>query len=73
MANQEEKNKVPLFDGNNYHSWKFRMEILLDELNLLSLVEQPLKFEVVPGTSGTAPEAQLRNNKLKQDDKTCKR
>jgi hypothetical protein len=34
----EERFKVPLFDGNNYENWKFRMECFLDEKDLLTLV-----------------------------------
>lgn len=73
MANSEDKYKVPLFDDNNYHSWKFRMEILLDEQDLLNYVQQPLKLENVPSTETEVPEINRRNNQIIKDDKACKR
>lgn len=36
-----EKYKIPLFDGSNFGNWKFRMETLLNELELLEFVRQP--------------------------------
>lgn len=38
---QEEKYKIPLFDGSNFNNWKFRMETLLDELDLSDLIRRP--------------------------------
>jgi hypothetical protein len=34
---EEEKYRIPLFDGNNYPDWKFRMTVYLDELYLYLL------------------------------------
>jgi hypothetical protein len=39
---EEEKYRIPLFDGNNYLDWKFSMTVHLDELDLLSYTETPL-------------------------------
>jgi hypothetical protein len=36
----EVKYRVPLFDGKNYGNWKFRMQNLLGELELLNSVER---------------------------------
>ncbi|KAJ3628643.1 hypothetical protein MTP99_015939 [Tenebrio molitor] len=36
----DDKNRVPLFDGTNFSNWKFRMEALLDEKDLLELVTE---------------------------------
>ena len=36
---EEDRYKIPLFDGMNFSNWKFRMETLLDEWDLLSVVE----------------------------------
>jgi len=39
---EEDKYKVPLFNGKNFSNWKFRMEVLLEERELLDFVtEQP--------------------------------
>ncbi|KAK9743562.1 hypothetical protein QE152_g8491 [Popillia japonica] len=35
----EEKYKIPLFDGSNYNNWKYRMEILLEELELKEFIQ----------------------------------
>lgn len=72
--NEHEKYKIPLFDGSNYENWKFRMECLLDEKELLQLImERPLYDEAV--SSETANERALReqrNSRLKVKDKKCK-
>ena len=41
MADNE-KYKVPLFDGTNYSNWKFRMQVLLEEHDLFGFVEKSL-------------------------------
>jgi hypothetical protein len=41
----EERFKVPLFDGNNYENWKFRMECFFDEKGLLTLVKSEPVYE----------------------------
>lgn len=50
MADEVElKYRIPLFDGTNFGNWKFRMETLLLELDLLNLAKEPyvemVKFE----------------------------
>lgn len=38
----DDKFKVPLFNGKNFSNWKFRMEVLLEEQELLNFVtEEP--------------------------------
>jgi hypothetical protein len=39
---EEEIYGIPLFDGNNYPDWKFRMNVYLDELDLGKHMETPL-------------------------------
>lgn len=36
---EDESYKVPLFDGTNFSNWKLRMEVLLDEYDLLKYVD----------------------------------
>jgi transposase InsO family protein len=72
-SNEEERFKVPLFDGSNYHTWKFRMEILLDELDLLDFVKQPLVGLLEQETGVEAAATRSRNNEKKHNDKVCKR
>jgi hypothetical protein len=43
----DDKNRVPLFDGTNFSNWKFRMEALLDEKDLLELVTELYSAKVV--------------------------
>ena len=40
MAEEIQKYRIPLFDGTNYSNWKFRMETLLNEADLLKYVEE---------------------------------
>lgn len=46
MASEVEKYRIPLFDGTNFSNWKFRIETLLNEMDLSSYVEEPY-FEKV--------------------------
>jgi hypothetical protein len=39
---EEEKYRIPLFDGNNYPDWKFWMTVYLDEFDFLKHIETPL-------------------------------
>jgi len=36
---EEDKHQVPLFDGSNYNNWKFRMKMLLEEIDLKAHVD----------------------------------
>jgi hypothetical protein len=42
MVSEEEKFRVPVFDGTNYSNWKFQIETLLDEKELLEYIQKPL-------------------------------
>ncbi|KAK9738940.1 Zinc knuckle [Popillia japonica] len=71
----EERTKIPLFDGSNFNNWKFRMEILLEELELLELIDEPytqkVKFLETDTTDVKASkEADLE--KLKKRDRKCR-
>jgi hypothetical protein len=70
----EERFKVPLFDGNNYENWKFRMECFQDENDLLTLVKSEPVYEE-PAKGGNAQQLaarQQRNDALRKKDKRCK-
>jgi hypothetical protein len=75
---EEEKYRIPLFDGNNYPDWKFRMMIYLDELDLLRHIETPLNelLEEYPepkdGDSTAVTAVQTARNGLIRNDKRCK-
>lgn len=43
MAEDHEKYRVPLFDTSNFNNWKFRIETLLTELDLISYIEKSYK------------------------------
>ena len=36
---ETEKYRIPLFDGINFDNWKFRIETLLNEMDLLEFLE----------------------------------
>ena len=38
---EAKKYRIPLFDGSNFGNWKFGIEMLLIELELLELTERP--------------------------------
>jgi hypothetical protein len=39
---EEDRYKLPLFDGMNYGDWRFRMEIFLDEKRILTHISRSL-------------------------------
>ena len=49
----DEKYKVPLFDGSNYSNWKFCMQILLEEHDLFDLVGTELNTLIAELPTGT--------------------
>ena len=63
----DEKYKVPLFDGSNYSNWKFRMQILLEKHDPFDLIElNTLIAELSTGTKA------VRAPVLKKNNKKCK-
>jgi hypothetical protein len=71
----DDKNRVPLFDGTNFSNWKFRMEALLDEKDLLELVTELYSAKVViqeGDTEQVKKEKRDRLVELRKNDKKCK-
>ena len=67
--------KIPLFDGSNFNNWKFRVEILLEELEFMDLIDMPYTEKVKFLETDTAKvratkEAELNNWKKK--DRKCR-
>ncbi|KAF2889053.1 hypothetical protein ILUMI_17120 [Ignelater luminosus] len=76
MMTEEEKYRIPLFDGTNFSNWKFRMEVLLEEMDLAQFLEGPytdmVKFDEKK-KGETAEEKTEREKKLVQlEKKKCK-
>jgi len=68
---EEDKHRVPLFDGSNYNNWKFRMEVLLEEIGLKAHVDsRVLDDEIRQGETTEAYEQRMAN--LKKKDTKCK-
>jgi hypothetical protein len=63
--------KVPLFDGTNFDSWKFRVEAVLDARDLLECVQRELALCTAdPGSSQeTIAAIEKKNAALKKCDK----
>ena len=75
MAADEDRYKVPLFDGTNYSNWKFRMETLLEERDLMEYVKKSVNSMITIAVNDTADirarkEAQLLA--LRKEDRKCK-
>lgn len=68
MNNKQESNQtgIPLFDGSNYNNWIFRLEILLDERNLLEHITGDLE-DIIPTSKDDA-----EKEKARVEDKKCK-
>jgi hypothetical protein len=75
---EEETYRIPLFDGTHYPDWKFRMEVYLDELDLVAHIENPLRDLLaeheIPETM--TPDERMPIEKTRQEiiknDKNCK-
>ncbi|KAG8235932.1 hypothetical protein J437_LFUL015997 [Ladona fulva] len=74
---EEERYRLPLFDGKNYNDWKFRMEIYLDEKEVLEYIENPLssllhRHEECEDNATTKKRKEEAILKIKRDNKKCK-
>lgn len=65
----DEKYKVPLFDGSNYSNWKFRMQILLEEHDLVDLVDKELNTLIIELSAATAA---VQAPLFRKNDRKCK-
>ena len=75
MADEVEKYRIPLFDGTNFNNWKFRMQTLLEEMDLYKYVEEPYTNKVEFLESDTAEqhtEKERRLAQLEKRDRKCK-
>ncbi|KYM93681.1 Copia protein [Cyphomyrmex costatus] len=69
-----EKYKVPLFDGTNFDNWKFRIETLLTEFDLIQYIEKSYKDMVEILDSDTAQQLAVKEVLLvkhKKKDRKC--
>lgn len=67
--------KIPLFDVSNFNNWKFRMEILLEELEFLDLIHMPYTDKVEFLEADTAAVTDTKEallNEWKKRDRKCK-
>lgn len=77
MTTREDKYRIPLFEGNNFDDWKFRMEVYLEDLDLLDFAEVKFsdKDEVKLSENETA-ETREQKEKLfenwRKRDRKCK-
>lgn len=75
MADEVEKYRIPLFDGTNFNNWKFRMQTLLEKMDLYKYVEEPYTNKVEFLESDTAEqrtEKERRLAQLEKRDRKCK-
>lgn len=72
MIEEVEKYQIPLFDGTNFSNWKFRMETLLNEMDLMGYVEKPY-IEMVDIPESKNATEQRRRAKQIEDFSKCDR
>jgi hypothetical protein len=78
-SREEDRYKPPLFDGTNYGDCSFRMEIFLDEKEILTHMSRPLaelqeEFRLTGNENQEMRSAkQKKLDKLSTDDKKCKK
>lgn len=68
---EEDKHRVPLFEGTNYNNWKFRMEVLLEEISLKEHIESQVLDDAMKDDE-TAETYRLRMTNLRKKDTKCK-
>src|SRR5436190_19322004 len=69
------KYKIPLFDGSNWNNWKYRMEILLEEYDLLEHLEENLVTKIVIEDTDSAKvktEKEKNIQELLKNQRKCK-
>jgi hypothetical protein len=74
----EEKYRRPLFDGKNYDDWKFRMEVFLDEKDVLVHVQESLGEVMRPheiletDTPAVKRTKEEKRKQLEKENKKCR-
>jgi len=63
----DEKYKISLFDGTNYSNWKFRMQVLLEEHDLIDFINKSLDIH-----TGDLPAETAQAITLQKKDRRCK-
>ena len=75
MSDEPERYKIPLFDGNNFDNWKFRMETLLNEMDLMPYIEEDYNEMVIIEETDADEERQQKEREAKthsKNDRKCK-
>lgn len=75
MVEETEKYRIPLFDGTNFDNWKFRIETLLEELDLLKYVTEAYTEKVKFLESDTEAQRTTKQRELDahlKKDRKCK-
>jgi len=68
---EEDKHRVPLFNGSNYNNWKFKMEVLLEEIGLKAHIDSWVLDDKIRQGETTEAYGQRMANLRKKDTK-CK-
>ena len=74
----EDKYKGPLFDGRNFSDWKYRLELHLDELDLLPHIQNDLDILLAQVNDEEGDSNAVRRTKeekrvnIIKNDKRCK-
>jgi transposase InsO family protein len=68
---EEQKTRINLFDGTNFNNWKFRMEVLLDQHELLECLQKEIADEefAVVNAADTAEQKAVKEKKLEERSK----
>jgi len=69
------KYRIPLFNGTNFSNWKFRMETLLTEMDLVSCITQKYTEMVEILITDTTEQRTMKESKIRKKqkkDRKCK-
>lgn len=75
METDAEKYRIPLFNGTNFSNWKFRIETLLTEIDLLSYITKPYTQMVELCHEDTPEQRVTKQSQSKENqkkDQKCK-
>lgn len=71
---EEEKFRIPTFNGNNFGSWKFRLEAILDQHDLIQFIKKSLEeiIQEIEQGNKSPEEKEKEIIKIMKSEKKCK-
>lgn len=62
-SSMSNKTRIPLFEGNNFNNWRFRVESALDEKDLLVYIQRDINELLTAAADNAKKEKSVRRNR----------